>query len=462
MAADMIELMALLRGLNRISSTMPPAHRSTVDPVPLGPTDHVLESDRCVCPCADALPRARSSFNASIGGQSDDNLSNEPGYVRAAPDVNAGTRPHLNGPFADDLPSLNAYTPGHTKLAKKFTAQYGYNTNVALSYLEAKLPNVQANPLLDHGSSLRPTISMINICPLDKDEAKEVELAPFVIDYVPIEISSATMGSTPSSTLFVIRTPPRVQTLKLEANESPTSMPEIAPVVPKKEATDEEADASMNVIKASEYKVVEQMGKSLTRISLLALLLGSGLYREALLKVLNTTQVPKEIALDRIREIMGLIFSNYISILDDELPSEGHEQSRALHFVCKCSKFMVGLVMINNGSTLKKVKFFIEDSLITVNHGEDCVIYKETAVPYISIEDDQNLFFHSFETISVIWDYGEVSHLWADHMVGKVFLRSNYVPRNGFGIMVVRIAIRMVESYDSTIQGVATDSDSMT
>ncbi|PKI38860.1 hypothetical protein CRG98_040760 [Punica granatum] len=74
-----------------------------------------------------------------------------------------------------------------------------------------------------------------------------------------------------------------------------------------------------------------------------------------------------------------------------------------------------------------------EDRLITVKGEEDYAIYKETAVPYISIGDDQNLPFYSFETISVIRDYGEISPTRADCMVGKILLRHNYIPGSGLG-----------------------------
>ncbi|PKI44680.1 hypothetical protein CRG98_034929 [Punica granatum] len=50
--------------------------------------------------------------------------------------------------------------------------------------------------------------------------------------------------------------------------------PESSPF-PSKKATEEEAEAFMKIVKASEYKVVEQMAKSPAHISLLALLLGS-------------------------------------------------------------------------------------------------------------------------------------------------------------------------------------------
>ncbi|PKI69362.1 hypothetical protein CRG98_010244 [Punica granatum] len=64
---------------------------------------------------------------------------------------------------------------------------------------------------------------------------------------------------------------------------------------------------------------------------------------------------------------------------------------------------------------------------------EDYAIYKETAVPYISVGDDENLLFHSFETISVIRDYRESGPSRADRVIGKVLLRNNYIPGTGLG-----------------------------
>ncbi|PKI48813.1 hypothetical protein CRG98_030790, partial [Punica granatum] len=54
----------------------------------------------------------------------------------------------------------------------------------------------------------------------------------------------------------------------------------------------------------------------------------------------------------RIEETIRSIFSNTISFSDDELPSEGWSHSRALHIVCKCNNYIIGRVMIDNGSAL--------------------------------------------------------------------------------------------------------------
>ncbi|PKI58006.1 hypothetical protein CRG98_021586 [Punica granatum] len=94
------------------------------------------------------------------------------------------------------------------------------------------------------------------------------------------------------------------------------------------------------------------MAKSPTHISLLALLLNSEAHREALLRVLMAAHIPKETAPEQIEETISSIFSNNISFSDDELPSERWAHSRTLHIVCKCNNFIIGRVMIDNGSAL--------------------------------------------------------------------------------------------------------------
>ncbi|PKI33087.1 hypothetical protein CRG98_046524 [Punica granatum] len=87
-------------------------------------------------------------------------------------------------------------------------------------------------------------------------------------------------------------------------------VPEAGPL-PTKKVTEQEAEAFMKVIKASEYKVVEQMGKSPAHISLLALLLSSKPHRDTLLKVLTAAQIPKETTPDRIEETV-LLKNDYV------------------------------------------------------------------------------------------------------------------------------------------------------
>ncbi|PKI58270.1 hypothetical protein CRG98_021352 [Punica granatum] len=241
-----------------------------------------------------------------------------------------------------------------------------------------------------------------------------------------------------------------------------STIPEATPL-PAKKVTDQEAKAFMKVIKASEYKVVEQMGKSPAHISLLTLLLSSEPHRDALLKVLTIAQVPKETTPDKMEETVNSIFSNQISFAKDELPFEGQGHLRALHIFCKCSNYVVGRVMIDNGSalnvcsvsTLKQMNFFVKGKLITVNGEEDYAVYKETTVPYISIGEDQNLPFHSFDTISMIRDYGEVGPSRADRMIGKVMLKNDYIPRTGLEPLEAFLALLVIYAViEETYSGI--------
>ncbi|PKI57286.1 hypothetical protein CRG98_022325 [Punica granatum] len=84
-------------------------------------------------------------------------------------------------------------------------------------------------------------------------------------------------------------------------------------------------------------------------------------------------------------------------------------------------------------SSLHQKLKFIEEGLITVKGEEDYAIYKQMAVPYFSVGNDENLPFHSFQTISVIRDYEEIGPSRADRMIGKVLLCHNYIPGTGLG-----------------------------
>ncbi|PKI39925.1 hypothetical protein CRG98_039685 [Punica granatum] len=256
-----------------------------------------------------------------------------------------------------------------------------------ISFNEVKPPNVRANPLPDHGSGSGPSVNMISITAIDEEEDLQKASTPFAINYDPVEVAFAPIPfviEVPAKEPYhgrVYQGPEPVDKGKAPATEFST-VPKAVSLSTKK-VTDQEAEDFMKVIKASEYKVVEQMSKSPAHISLLALLLNSESHWNALLKVLTAAQVPKDTAPHRIEET--------------------------------------------------KLKFFAESKLITVNDEEDYAVYKETAIPYISIGEDQNLPFHSFDTISVIRDYGEVSPSRTDRMIGKVLLKNNYVTGTGLG-----------------------------
>ncbi|PKI58744.1 hypothetical protein CRG98_020864 [Punica granatum] len=284
--------------------------------------------------------------------------------------------------------------PGHTldncwRLKDEIQKRIDSNQ---LTFNAVRPPNVQANPLPDHWPSSGPSINMISICVPERNEEAQENPPPFVINYTPEEFTVGFTGHGASPAPFIVDVP--AQGLYSDS-KSPTAKdkgkapsvengatPESSPFSSKK-LTEEEAETFMKIVKASEYKVVEQMAKSPAHISLLALLLGSEPHREALLRVLTAAQVPKGTPPDRIEETIGSIFSDTISFSDDELPSEGWSHSRALHIVCKCNNYIIGRIHSAGAvpSSLHQwLKFVVEEKLITVKGEEDYAIYKETAV----------------------------------------------------------------------------------
>ncbi|XP_031392154.1 uncharacterized protein LOC116204216 [Punica granatum] len=369
-----------------------------------------------------------------------------------------------------------------------------------ISFNEVKPPNVLTNPLPDHGSSSGPSINMISIAAIGEEKDAQRTSVPFIVNY------TSTDGAF-TSTPFVVEVPTKesyqdcrvpwdygseVANMEQEMSAmgitrsghvyqgpkladkgkapvtSFSAIPEAAPL-PSKKVTEQEAEAFMKVIKASEFKVVEQMGKSPGHISLLALLLSSEPHRDALPKVLTAAQVSKETAPNRIEETVNSIFSNQISFVEDELPSEGQGHLRALHIVCKCNNHVDGRVMIDNSSTLnvcpistlKQMKVDTSrirasktivrafdgskrivngkiNLLIDVGPCSFSVTFQILEIPNAFSMLLGRTWIHVVGAVpsslhQKLKFFIEVDPSLADRMIGKVLLKNDYVPGTGLG-----------------------------
>lgn len=121
----------------------------------------------------------------------------------------------------------------------------------------------------------------------------------------------------------------------------------------KQPASEEDIQEFLKLVKQSDYKVVEQLGRTPAKISILALLLASDTHRRTLLDISNQTYVPQDITVDNLDNIAGNITaSSSITFTDDELPPEGTGHTKALHITVKCKNFAVAKVLVDNGSSL--------------------------------------------------------------------------------------------------------------
>ena len=73
--------------------------------------------------------------------------------------------------------------------------------------------------------------------------------------------------------------------------------------------TTEEVEKFLKTIRKADYSMIQQLNKSPTQISILALLLYSEVHREALLKVLKEMHVPTSITNSSFESIVSLVFA---------------------------------------------------------------------------------------------------------------------------------------------------------
>ncbi|KAK9029881.1 hypothetical protein V6N11_031323 [Hibiscus sabdariffa] len=128
-------------------------------------------------------------------------------------------------------------------------------------------------------------------------------------------------------------TQPNVETVKNQKGKAPAESSDKNfddEPIPEYHAPVKESEAKefLKILKHSEFNVVEQLNRLPARISMLSLLLSSELHRNALLKILNQTFVPKEI------------------------PAGGRGSHKALHITTRCKGYMLPGVLVDNGSAL--------------------------------------------------------------------------------------------------------------
>ena len=116
---------------------------------------------------------------------------------------------------------------------------------------------------------------------------------------------------------------------------------------------EKEVDDILKIIKMSDYRIVDQLLQTPSKISILALLMNSSAYRESLMRVLDQTFVESNMPVDQFSSVIGNIMScNNLSFCDDELPDEGRNHNLGLHISMNCKNDSLSNVLINNGPAL--------------------------------------------------------------------------------------------------------------
>ncbi|XP_050887601.1 uncharacterized protein LOC127092752 [Lathyrus oleraceus] len=115
-----------------------------------------------------------------------------------------------------------------------------------------------------------------------------------------------------------------------------------APVEPESEF-DAEAEEFLRIIKKSEYKLVDHLQQTLSKFSILSLLLSSEGHRDALLKILKRAYVPQEITVNQLETVVSSVNASHgLGFTDLDLTMDGRNHNKALHILME---YCEGLIL---------------------------------------------------------------------------------------------------------------------
>ncbi|XP_050915448.1 uncharacterized protein LOC127130491 [Lathyrus oleraceus] len=176
---------------------------------------------------------------------------------------------------------------------------------------------------------------------------------PLVINEPNVTSIVGTAGMTCSGRVFAPRTADA--STKAKGKEVTVQIPvpnqemQEMHMSPKAAVTREEAEEFLRIIKKSDYKVVDQLNQTPSKISMLSLLLSSEAHRNSLLKVLSATHITKDIMIEQFDDVIACVTTGKnLGFNDDELSVEGKNHNKALHISLKC----ISRVLVDIGSSL--------------------------------------------------------------------------------------------------------------
>ena len=86
----------------------------------------------------------------------------------------------------------------------------------------------------------------------------------------------------------------------------------------------EEACEFLKLIKQSDHNVIKHLNCTPAQISLLSLFLNSKPHKQLLMKILNQAHIYHDISIEKLSNIIdNITTNNYLTLIDDEIPSEG-------------------------------------------------------------------------------------------------------------------------------------------
>ncbi|XP_058775253.1 uncharacterized protein LOC131649509 [Vicia villosa] len=130
------------------------------------------------------------------------------------------------------------------------------------------------------------------------------------------------------------------------------------------DVSQKEIDEILKIIRKSDYDVIEQLGNTSSKISMLSLLTCSEAHAKALMKFLKAAHVPQEIFVNQFENcVASLTTNNYLGFSNDDLTPAGKSHNKALHISIKCKGTTLSHVLVDNGSSLNVLPKMVLDRL---------------------------------------------------------------------------------------------------
>ena len=119
------------------------------------------------------------------------------------------------------------------------------------------------------------------------------------------------------------------------------------------ESSRQEVKEILKIIKKSDYNVVEQLGQTPSKISMLSMLLCSEAHAKALIAFLKAAHVPQETSVDQFKDrVASLIADNGLGFSDADLTPKGRKHNDTLHVSIEFRGTTMAHVLVDTGSSL--------------------------------------------------------------------------------------------------------------
>ncbi|XP_058741661.1 uncharacterized protein LOC131614049 [Vicia villosa] len=130
------------------------------------------------------------------------------------------------------------------------------------------------------------------------------------------------------------------------------------------DSSKKEMERMLKIIRKSDYNIVERLGHTSSKISMLSLLMCSEAHAKALMKFLKSAHVPQEISVNQFENcVASLIIDNGPGFSDTDLTPTGRNHNKGLHISIECRGTTLSDALVDNGSSLYVLLKVVLDKL---------------------------------------------------------------------------------------------------